>query len=158
MLNDSSTHWSSAAHSPDGKLGAIVELGAEDPEVTIPLRPTGTATGRLLDENAEPARKVKLEWGRRIYLDDKRVSTLPAPKVVTDRDGRFALPELVVGQEYKILIRKDEFLRLGRRPARKSGDVRRRNATCAIGAADVGRQEREKRKRSLRIDSFPTSR
>ena len=97
------------AHSPDGKLRAIVELGAEDPEVTIPLRPTGTATGRLLDENAEPARKVKLEWGRRIYLDDKRVSTLPAPKVVTDRDGRFALPELVVGQEYKILIRKDEF-------------------------------------------------
>jgi hypothetical protein len=38
-----------------------------------------------------------------------KISTMPAPKVVTDGDGRFTLPELVVGQEYKILLHKDDF-------------------------------------------------
>jgi hypothetical protein len=34
---------------------------------------------------------------------------MPAPEVVTDRDGRFTPPWLVVGQEYKILLHKDPF-------------------------------------------------
>jgi hypothetical protein len=58
------------AHSPDGKLGGFVEIGDGAPEVTIAVGPTATATGRLLDETGEPARNVKLNWGRRIYLDD----------------------------------------------------------------------------------------
>ncbi len=98
------------AHSTDGKLGGFVEIGEEAPEVTIAVGPTATATRRLLDEKGQPARNVKLEWGRRIDLnDDMRIATMPAPKVVTDRDGRFTLPELVVGQEYKILLHKDPF-------------------------------------------------
>ena len=99
-----------------------------DPEVTIAVGPTATATGRLLDENGQPARNVKLEWGRRIYLDDDmKISTMPAPKVVTDRDGRFTLPGLVVGQEYKILLHKDPFFY-------NAGAVRPQKA----GAIDLG--------------------
>jgi thiol-disulfide isomerase/thioredoxin len=97
------------AKSPDGSLGAIVEIGAEDPEVVIAVAPTATATGLLLDEQGKPVANQKLYWGLRVYLDEeKRVSTeCFAPKVVTDKDGKFALPSLVVGQEYKIAIQRE---------------------------------------------------
>jgi RNA polymerase sigma factor (sigma-70 family) len=94
------------AKSRDGKLGAIVEVGAEAAEVVIAVSPTATATGILLDTSGQPASKVSLEWGRRVYLDDEqRLSmTCFAPRVVTDANGRFMLPGLVVGQEYDISL------------------------------------------------------
>ena len=97
------------ATSPDGKLGAIVEVGAEDPEVTIPAAPTATATGLLLDEKGNTAANQELFWGRRIYLDDEQKLSMTcfAPKVVTDASGRFTLPALVVGQEYEISVQRD---------------------------------------------------
>ena len=97
------------ATSPDGKLGAIVEVGAEVPEVTIPTAPTATATGRLLDEKGQTAVNQQLFWGRRIFLDDEQKLSMTCftPKVVTDADGRFTLPDLVVGQEYEISLQRD---------------------------------------------------
>ena len=96
------------ARNPDGSLGAIVEVGAEDPHVDITLSPTASATGLLVDEQGKPARNQKLDWGRRVYLDEEqRVSmTCFAPKVVTDSEGRFTLPSLVVGQEYGIAVQR----------------------------------------------------
>jgi RNA polymerase sigma factor (sigma-70 family) len=96
------------AKSSDGSLGAIVEIGAEDPEVVIEVAPTATATGLLLDLDGKPAANVPLAWGRRIYLDDeRRLSTEAfAPKVKTDAEGRFTLPALVVGQEYNIALER----------------------------------------------------
>jgi hypothetical protein len=55
------------------------------------------------------------------------IASMPAPKVKTDRDGRFTLPELVVGQEHKILFRKGEFYF-------DAGAIRPRKA----GAIDLG--------------------
>ena len=94
------------AKNPDGTLGAIVEIGAEDPQVVIPLSPTATATGVLLDEQGKPAANQKLFWGRRVYLDDEQRVSMEcfAPEVTTDRDGKFTLPSLVVGQEYNIAV------------------------------------------------------
>ncbi|WP_435009078.1 sigma-70 family RNA polymerase sigma factor [Tundrisphaera lichenicola] len=95
--------------SADGSLGAIVEVGAEDPEVVIPISPTATATGLLLDEQGKPAANQPLEWGRRVYLDEEEQISMTcfAPKVVTDAEGRFILPSLVVGQEYNISVQRD---------------------------------------------------
>ena len=59
------------AKSPDGKLGAIVEVGAEDPEIVIAVAPTATATGLLLDQGGKPAANQKLEWGRRVFIDEE---------------------------------------------------------------------------------------
>jgi thiol-disulfide isomerase/thioredoxin len=97
------------ATSPDGKLGAIIETGAEETQVVIPLSPTATATGVLLDEQGRPAANQKLFWGRRVYLDEEqRVSTeCFAPKVVTDSEGKFMLPSLVVGQKYNIAVERE---------------------------------------------------
>ncbi len=97
------------ARSPDGTLGAMVELGAEDPTVEIALSPTASATGVLLDEQGKPAANQKLYWGRRVYLDqEQRMSMVCfAPKVATDENGKFTLPSLVVGQEYEIAVQRD---------------------------------------------------
>jgi thiol-disulfide isomerase/thioredoxin len=97
------------AKSPDEKLGAIVEVGAEDPQVLIALSPTATATGLLLDEQGKPAANQKLSWGRRVYLNEEESVSMTcfAPKVVTDGDGKFTLPSLVVGQEYGIAVQRE---------------------------------------------------
>jgi thiol-disulfide isomerase/thioredoxin len=94
------------AKSPDGKLGAIVEVGAEDSEVVIPIAPTATANGLLLDLKGTPAAHQNVEWGRRVFVDEKRRVSMTcfAPKVTTDAKGRFTLPALVVGQEYGISL------------------------------------------------------
>jgi RNA polymerase sigma factor (sigma-70 family) len=95
------------AKSPDGRLGALVELGAEDAEVVIRVAPTATASGRLLDEKGEPAANLELHWGRRIPLTEKKGGPSMncfAPRVKTDALGRFTLPSLVVGQEYNISV------------------------------------------------------
>jgi thiol-disulfide isomerase/thioredoxin len=97
------------AKSPDEKLGAMVEIGAEVPQVLIAISPTATATGLLLDEKGKPAANQKLQWGRRVFLNEEMTISMQcfAPKVTTDREGRFTLPSLIVGQEYEIGIRKE---------------------------------------------------
>ena len=102
------------AKSPDGSLGALVEIGPDDPEVVIPLTPTASATGLLLDEQGEPARNQELSWGRRVYSDAEHASFMHvfAPKVVSDDQGRFTLPALVVGQKYEISVKRDDVYRM----------------------------------------------
>jgi RNA polymerase sigma factor (sigma-70 family) len=100
------------AKSPDGKFGAMVEVGPEDPELVIAVAPTATATGLLLDERGRPAANQQLQWGRRVYVDEEQKISMScfAPKVVTDSEGRFTLPSLVVGQEYEIsLLRENTY-------------------------------------------------
>ena len=91
------------------RSGAIVEVGAEDPQVVIAVSPTATATGVLLDEKGKPAANQKLYWGRRVYLDEEQRVSMEcfAPKVMTDGNGKFTLPSLVVGQEYDIAVQRD---------------------------------------------------
>ncbi len=114
------------AESPDGTLGAIVETGAEDPEVVIAVSPTATATGVLLDEQGKPAANQELTWGRRVYLDEERTVSMIcfAPKVVTDGEGKFTLPSLVVGQEYEIAVqRENRFPAAGAVRPEKAGQI-----------------------------------
>ena len=104
------------AQSPDGSLGAIVEVGAEDPEVVVAVAPTASATGLLLDEGGKSAANQQLKWGRRVFLDEeKRISMICfGPKVVTDAEGRFTLPSLAVGADYEITLPKENaFLAAG---------------------------------------------
>ncbi|WP_165246772.1 sigma-70 family RNA polymerase sigma factor [Paludisphaera soli] len=99
----------------DGGLGALVEVGPDEPEVALVLAPTATATGRILDEKGEPARREKLEWGFQVHDRETRDGTSYtafAPEVVTDDEGRFTLPPLVVGQRYEIRIRRDDVYHL----------------------------------------------
>jgi RNA polymerase sigma factor (sigma-70 family) len=138
------------AKSPDGSLGAIVEVGAEDPEVVIALSPTATATGLLLDEQGKPAANQQLYWGRRVYLDeDKRVSTeCFAPKVETDKAGKFSLASLVVGQEYKISVqRENKYLMAGVVKPEKPGPI-------DLGTLKVGAYHEQSAADATEMSSF----
>ena len=68
-----------------------------------------TATGVLIDEKKRPVANTPLHWGRRVYLDEEQKLNMTCfgSKVVTDSEGRFTLPGLVVGQEYEIGIQRD---------------------------------------------------
>ena len=97
------------AKNPDGTLGAMIEAGADVLDVEIVLAPTATATGLLVDEKGKPAMNQKLYWGRRVYINEERtvMSNYFVPKVVTDAEGRFTLPSLVIGQEYEISVQRE---------------------------------------------------
>lgn len=100
------------AASADRRLAGIVDAGAEDPEIVIPIAATATAGGVLLDADGKPAANATLTWGRRVYLDGERTiwRICFAPRVTTDAEGRFHLPSLVLGQEYEINLRKETHL------------------------------------------------
>ncbi len=134
------------AETPDGKLAAIVEVGAQDAEIAISVAPTATATGILIDERKRPVANTPLDWGRPVFLDEERTisRTCFAPKVVTDSEGRFTLPALVVGQEYEISIRRDNTF-----PA--AGAVRPEKAgTIELGTLQVGAYHPRSRARATK--------
>jgi|GEM_PF-2016216 len=100
------------AWSPDGSLGALIEIGPDESNIVVPLTPTASASGLLLDEHGEPAANQPIDWGRRIYIgEDGRghITAFAFDKVVTDDEGRFTLPALVVGQRYDISVKRDRF-------------------------------------------------
>lgn len=95
------------AKNPDGTLGGIVEAEPNRQYIDIAVSPTATATGLLVDESGDPAPNLELYWGRRVFLGQGENSPMIfgfAPNVVTDREGRFTLPSLVVGEEYHISV------------------------------------------------------
>ena len=98
------------ARNPDGSLAAIVDVGAEDPDIVIPISPTATVTGLLIDEQGKPAPDQKLSWGRRVYFDEEHKSMRDcfATDVSTDAAGKFTLPALVVGQTYVVSVYREE--------------------------------------------------
>ena len=94
------------ARSPDGSLGGLIELRGDESEVVIPVSPTATATGIILDERGHPMANVEVGSDRTVRENDGRGHTREGftPTVLTDDRGRFALPELLVGQEYEITV------------------------------------------------------
>ena len=94
------------AESPDGFLGGIVEISGDDAEIEIPIGPTATASGIVLDERGKPVANALLNWGRRVHEGGENAPFRDCfgPKVTTDAEGQFVLPELVVGQPYEISV------------------------------------------------------
>ncbi len=139
------------AKSPDGALGAIVEIGPEDPEVVLPVAPTASATGLLLDEQGKPAANQELMWGRMVYSGEEGNSPFSfyfVPKVKTDAQGRFTLPSLVVGQEYPISVMRDRSIpRAGVARPEKPGPL-------DLGTIRVGADRPSPRERAAEMSSF----
>jgi RNA polymerase sigma factor (sigma-70 family) len=97
------------AHSPDGSLGGVAEIDDEAKEVVIVLAPTASATGILLDPNGKPVANEEISWGRYYIIDEDRQISQHAfvPKVKTDANGRFHLPDLVVGEDYPVSLERN---------------------------------------------------
>ncbi|MDG3007622.1 sigma-70 family RNA polymerase sigma factor [Paludisphaera mucosa] len=96
--------------SPEGRLGSVFLVGADEREVVLPVTPTASATGRLLQADGRPAARLELAWGRQVpsSADGRSYRHAFSTRVVTDDEGRFTLPSLVVGEEYEILVRRED--------------------------------------------------
>ncbi len=95
------------ASSPDGTLVGILEIEADQTEVTIPIGPTASATARLLDaQNDQPLAETQVQWGRRVHRGDDSAawSTMWGGREVTDSEGRFTMNGIVAGQVYDLSI------------------------------------------------------
>jgi hypothetical protein len=91
------------ASSNDGKLAGVVEISAEDKECVIPVEPTGSAHGRLLDASSDlPMPNKTVEYGIRITHSNKTMSTHFGGTATTDDQGRFQFSGLAIGREYTI--------------------------------------------------------
>ncbi len=112
------------AYSADRKLGASEEWLKLDPEsdvVTIPMRPTRTATGRFLDNLGQPLKncRVVCSTTRTMPLYSEHgnsrlmLSHDPTVETTTDDDGRFTVEHLIPGVGYEIRAWKylDEYER-----------------------------------------------
>ena len=93
--------------SEDRKLGASVDIKGDEPDpIRVAMRPTGTVTGRLVDEDGRPRPSVRLELRCQrqssgdTYYDEQPVS----PPLSTGPDGRFRIAGLVPGLPYTVTI------------------------------------------------------
>ena len=94
------------ARSPDGSLAGLIEIRGDDREIVIPVSPTATAVGIILDERGKPVANAEVASERYIRKNAGQGHTPEryTPTALTDERGRFALPELLVGQEYEITV------------------------------------------------------
>ena len=102
-LHAKTPRWVMVLH-PERKLGASVEVkaGAREPFV-VRLGPTGTITGRLLDDTGRPWPRQAL----RVYFDRPGAGVLHnhLPEIVRcDDEGRFRVEGIIAGPTYQVVV------------------------------------------------------
>ncbi len=85
------------AETKDERLGGIVQVTSDDSQVVIPVGPTATLRGRLIDESTgQPMVKQRINYGVKLIYPPMRGSIWAFNEsAVTDQDGKFTLPGLV---------------------------------------------------------------
>ena len=87
---------------PEKRLAKALEIqGSEPNPLSIRLEPTGTVTGRLVDDDGQPLPGVPL----RIHFvrkDPGYVADHLLDRITTDPDGRFRVEALAAGLVYQI--------------------------------------------------------
>lgn len=88
---------------PEKHLGAVFVTKPDgDARVDIRLKPTATARGRLLTEDGKPMPNTPVEVQYAVGEDDGWKATELHPQVMTDAEGKFAVPNLIEGVRYKL--------------------------------------------------------
>jgi hypothetical protein len=88
-------------------LGATVDLKGDEPDpYRLVLQPTGTVTGRLIDEDGKPRPDVDLAVHQRFITRGFSNGTDRLPPMTTGPDGRFRITKLVPGLTYAIQVIK----------------------------------------------------
>ena len=85
------------------KLGRMIHIKAGDDKkgpVLMTLEPAATIIGRVLDADGNPVA------GATIRTDPRPSGDFPVslPKVATDQDGRFTVPDVPIGCEYSLVV------------------------------------------------------
>lgn len=93
------------ATADEGRLAGIVEIGPDDRQVTIPVGPTASARGRLIDgRTQQPLADRQIDYGVRIEGEDGTFSTNFGGSTTTNAQGEFRLPHLAVGWPYVLSL------------------------------------------------------
>ncbi|MBI3408302.1 MAG: thioredoxin family protein [Planctomycetes bacterium] len=99
------------AHSADGKLAGVAEIGPDDVAVAISLSKAARAHGQVL-ENGEPLAGNEFWYGVPMTLtkDPENPGFLTgfAKRGQIDRAGMFELTGIVPGQEYVVDLRREK--------------------------------------------------
>ena len=88
-------------------LGAVVRVDAEATEARIVVKPTATASGRLVDPSGDPIAHQKLRYDIRVVLGPTTNSPFTwtfGGAATTDDQGRFTAKGLVVGEKYDVVV------------------------------------------------------
>jgi hypothetical protein len=84
-------------------LGGAVDLkGDERDPVQILLKPTGTVSGRLVDDDGKPRPGVSLNLRNVLLNHGSEILAEQDDSVVTGPDGRFRIPQLIAGLSYRV--------------------------------------------------------
>ncbi len=91
-------------------LGAVVDLNGDEPDpYRLVLQPTGTVTGRLIDEDGKPRRDVNLAVRQSFMSRGSGNGCERLDGLTTGPDGRFRIKHLVPGLSYNIeVVKKNE--------------------------------------------------
>jgi hypothetical protein len=95
------------ARTPDAKLAGIARVDETQSVVTIPMRPTATVRGRIVNQLEQPAADAQVQVNTLVYQNEqgKMGSNYPFSKAVqTDADGRFEIVGLIPGGKYNITL------------------------------------------------------
>jgi hypothetical protein len=91
--------------SPDGKLAALVKVGADDSAATITLKPLGTARGQIVRAvSGDPVANATIDYSVRVYMGNNNMWRSSFGGVTVSRGkGRFNLASLIPDQQYEIV-------------------------------------------------------
>ena len=93
------------ARSRDGKLAGMTNIKANDKTISIALRPTGSATGLLVDKTTgKPIAEATIDYGRLIKYTGGTFSLWFGGRTKSDAEGRFTLSGIVPGIEYELWV------------------------------------------------------
>jgi hypothetical protein len=90
-------------------VGFLLARGDGDAPYMVRMQPWGTVTGRIVDENGDPAKVVLSSGNGNVPNADPEVGEFH--DLHTDPDGRFKIERLVPGQRYTARIYRDFRLR-----------------------------------------------
>ncbi len=84
-------------------LGAVIDLRGDEPDpVRLVLKPTGSVTGRLVDEDGKPRTGVHLAINYQIMNRGDTMGGERHEPLNTGPDGRFRITHLVPGVSYSV--------------------------------------------------------
>ena len=119
-----------SAVSTDGKLRGIVKVAAGEESVTVPVGPTASARGRLVDEAGNALAGRQIGYGVRINSSSGTFSWHFGGSVKTGDGGEFVVEGLVPGHMYDLNV------------ATEFGDEGRPRTWQTAGKAKADRVER----------------
>ena len=92
------------ATNADKSLAGIIDIDPADPFVLVPVSPTATVIGKLVDRKGKPLADKKITYGILFHYEDNSFTWRFGGECVTRAGGTYTLSGLIVGEEYQLQV------------------------------------------------------